>query len=230
MRGRRTAGPRSSCRRVRTSPRWRSCCWPTRPIPMPRQRRPDTASHCSQRREARDWSSCCWPTKPIPMSETTAGQTPLDCAKKQCRESSRQPGICLWRAQAYPGRGSVQPPGAVMPPVPLHSQRRSLRPWLTCCAGMARQTTCRRSTGSASRAARRGIRTTCSTKGTNDWNQFTLLDLLGVHYWFLAASPNEGGREMVVQRVPSFLPPQVAPPVCVSLTSRTCAFAGPLLI
>jgi hypothetical protein len=30
-------------------------------------------------------------------------------------------------------------------------------------------------------------------KGTNDWNQFTLLDLIGVQYGFLASSPNAGG-------------------------------------
>ncbi len=34
-------------------------------------------------------------------------------------------------------------------------------------------------------------------KGTNDWNQFTLFDLLGVQYELLTASPGDGNRTRV---------------------------------
>jgi hypothetical protein len=38
-----------------------------------------------------------------------------------------------------------------------------------------------------------GYSSTAFTKGAHDWGQFTLLDLIGVQYAFLAASPDEAG-------------------------------------
>src|ERR1035441_2183286 len=36
---------------------------------------------------------------------------------------------------------------------------------------------------------------TAFTKGAQDWSQFTLLDLIGIQYGFLAASPLDGGGD-----------------------------------
>ena len=52
--------------------------------------------------------------------------------------------------------------------------------------------TCPSWTGSSFTAVRPGYADTAFTKGANDWGQFTLLDLIGVQYSFLAASPNAG--------------------------------------
>ena len=59
------------------------------------------------------------------------------------------------------------------------------------------------------------------TKGAQDWNQFTLLELIAVQYKLLAASPKRG-------RGFQLMPPALcsATPVCRFPTWRTCTLAG----
>ena len=151
---------------------WPSCCWPTRPIPM---RRTTTARRRFTLRSGMasgSWSNCCWPTKPIPMSETTPAK----------RRWTWRRASATTRATALPfllpGRhfqAPVPPLRHPAPPAARH-RSRSLKRWLTCCAGTARWMTCLSSTGLGSGAASTGYLGTMSlTKGTKDWSQFTAL-------------------------------------------------------
>ena len=66
-----------------------------------------------------------------------------------------------------------------------------------------------------------GFSGTVFTKSAQDWSQFTLLELLAVHYHFLASSPNDGGG-IITPRTLS----QPVSTLCLFLTWRTSTSAG----
>jgi ankyrin repeat protein/N-acetylneuraminic acid mutarotase len=143
--------------------------------------------------------------KANPNERNNAGVTPLDLAKSQAQSGQQQPP----GAGGYPGMSVGVPmssPGA-SPPLNYQWQRAPGTPAATpgqeskpeAMADLLRRhgavddlpqldriRVCRRSTGDF---------VTAFTKGTNDWGQFTLLDLIGAQCGFLASFPNEGGGE-----------------------------------
>ena len=125
-----------------------------------------------------------------PNARNNAGQTPLDLAKSQAQSPQRQPpwgpgnpmpiGVPAARPQRLVPETPSTAPGQETKPETLadllrrHGAVDDL-PHLDCIAVR------RGSAGYIGDAFR---------KGAQDWNHFTLLELIGVEYSFLAASPN----------------------------------------
>jgi ankyrin repeat protein len=140
--------------------------------------------------------------KADPNERDKVGQTPLDLAKSLAQSAPGQPPGA---PRAYPGAMAV-PPGALPGRPPLNYQ------WApgTPAPAPAQESKPEamvdllRRHGAADdlprlncievRRPSANYSSTAFTKGTNDWNQFTLLDLVGVQCGFLAPSPQGGGN------------------------------------
>ena len=131
--------------------------------------------------------------KADPNERNNAGQTPLDLAKSQAQPAQGlQPGIPgnpppigvpVARLQRVaPGTPATAPGQKSEPETMADLLRRHGA--VDDLPKVDRIMVQRRSTGDSS---------TSFTKGAHDWSQFTLLDLIGVEYAFLAASPQDGG-------------------------------------
>jgi ankyrin repeat protein len=141
--------------------------------------------------------------KADPNARNNAGQTPLDLARGQARPTSPRPGM-----PQTPGSAGMVPPGPMglpssqplnintrPPGAPAATAQQEAKPEAMVdllrrhgavddLPQLDRIMVQRRSTG-YSRAA--------FTKGSHDWGQLTLLDLIGAQWGFLASSPQGGG-------------------------------------
>ena len=67
-----TAGRLCALRWRRDTQIWLDCCWPTKPMSIPR---PRTATRlCTTQCQTRSWWNCCWPTGRMPILTKTAGR------------------------------------------------------------------------------------------------------------------------------------------------------------
>ena len=138
--------------------------------------------------------------KADPNVRNTVGQTPLDLAKSQAQSAQGRtpgPGFPVPRPMlngppfAYqwqlnrPGASAATPPQEPKPDAMVALLRQHGA--LDDLPKVDRIIVQRLSTGDRFDAFR---------KGAHDWGQFSLLDLIGVEYEFLAGSPNEGGRDV----------------------------------
>jgi hypothetical protein len=141
--------------------------------------------------------------KADPNARDTAGQTPLDLAKSQVQSS---PGLPPGATRLAPGMAPPPPPMRLPYSQPLNT---TLQTPGAPAAGSQQESKPETMVDLLRRhgavddlpqpdrimAQRRstGYSSTAFTKGTHDWGQFTLLDLIGVQYAFLAASSDEAG-------------------------------------
>jgi ankyrin repeat protein/N-acetylneuraminic acid mutarotase len=129
--------------------------------------------------------------KADPNERNNAGQTPLDLAKSQAQSAQGpRPGETVYPGMVfYPG----QAPGTPAPTPGQEAKSEAMAALLRRHGAvdelpkLDRIMAQRRSTGDS---------TTAFRKGDHDWGQFSLMDLIGVQYAFLAASPNEGGGDV----------------------------------
>jgi ankyrin repeat protein/N-acetylneuraminic acid mutarotase len=134
--------------------------------------------------------------KADPNERNNAGQTPLDLAKSQPQSAQGQPP----GSAQLPGMGGRSPrpirqrqvPGSPPAAAEQESNPDAMADLLRRHGAVDdlpkvdRITVQRRSTGDSG---------TAFTKGAQDWSQFTLLDLIGMQYGFLAASPSDGSGD-----------------------------------
>jgi ankyrin repeat protein/N-acetylneuraminic acid mutarotase len=139
-------------------------------------------------REMAEWLLA---NKADPNERNNAGQTPLDFAKSQAQPTQGlQSGMGGYPMPVgVPAAGPQrQPPGTPATAPGQKSKPETMADLLRQHGALDdlpqpdRIEVRRRSTGYCGDAFR---------KGAQDWNQFTLLELIGVQYSFLAASPNE---------------------------------------
>ena len=140
--------------------------------------------------------------KADPNERNNAGQTPLDLAKSQAQSAPGQP---LGAPRAFPGAMAV-PYGALPGPAPLNYQWAPGTPAPAPAQESKPETMADllRRHGAADdlprldcievRRPSANYSSTVFTKSTNNWSQFTLLDLIGVQCGFLAPSP-QGERD-----------------------------------
>jgi hypothetical protein len=140
--------------------------------------------------------------KADPNERNNAGQTPLDLAKSQAQSAPGQPPGA---PRAFPGAMAV-PPGALPGPPPLNYRWAPGTPAPAPAQESKSETMVDllRRHGAADdlprldcievRRPSANYSSTVFTKSTNNWSQFTLLDLIGVQCGFLARSP-QGERD-----------------------------------
>jgi ankyrin repeat protein len=159
-----------------------------------------TALHFAVSRGLREMVELLLANKADPNERNNDGQTPLDLAKSQAQSApGLPPGV-----PARPVRMVVPgaPPGSPQaltyqwrqtPGTPATTPGQESKP--ETMVDLLRRNGALDDLPQLDRITvqRLGIRVnTPFTKGAHDWSQFTLLDLIGVQYGFLAASPNEG--------------------------------------
>jgi ankyrin repeat protein len=153
----------------------------------------NTPLHCAVMSGQRELAELLLASKADPNERNNAGQTPLDVAKSQAQSAQGQrpgaPGYPGIRVPAPMGRPGGYP--GQLPGTPATAQAQEPKP--ETMADLLRRH------GAADdlprldcvelRRPSANYSSTVFTKGTNDWNQFTLLELIAVQYRFLAGSP-----------------------------------------
>jgi ankyrin repeat protein/N-acetylneuraminic acid mutarotase len=159
----------------------------------------ETPLHYAVRSGQRESAELLLANQADPNERNNAGQTPLDQAKSQPLSA---PGQTLRAAGGYPGL-----PPAGQPSQPLSYQWRPGTP-ASASAPESKPGTMAdllRQHGAVddlphldqigTRRGTIGFSEALFTKGAQDWNQFTLLELVAVQYKLLAASPSSGGGD-----------------------------------
>jgi cytohesin len=161
-----------------------------------------TPLHLAVQSGQRELAELLLANKADPNERNNVGQTPLDLAKSQAQSAQvlppgatrLPPGMASPLPMRLPGSQplnvTLQTPGAPAAGSQQESKPETMVDLLRQhgavddLPSLDRIMVRRRSTGYSS---------TAFTKGAHDWGQFTLLDLIGVQYAFLAASPDEAG-------------------------------------
>ncbi len=145
----------------------------------------DTPLHFAVRDGRRELVELLLANQADPNERNKAGQTPLDMAKSQ-GQAPQRPGMGMMPPGAYrpgtppPSLAPGQPEPKPEPMADLLRRHGAVDDLPKLDRIMARR--------SAS-----GFSESAFTKGAQDWNQFTLLELLAVQYKLLAAVPSHGG-------------------------------------
>jgi ankyrin repeat protein len=138
--------------------------------------------------------------KADPNERNNAGQTPLDLAKSPASSAPGQPPRGLPGFSVLPG---ARPPGtpplayqwqAPGTPAPATAQESKPETTVDLLRRYGAVEDLPRLNCIEVRRPSANYSSTAFTKSTNDWNQFTLLDLVGVQCGFLAPSPQGGGN------------------------------------
>ena len=156
-----------------------------------------TPLHLAVQSGQRELAELLLANKADPNERDNRGRTPLDDAKSMEQQPQPMPGMLP--PPARPGRPMV--PGAAPgypgqpPSVPTTAPVQEAKPE-TMADLLRRQGALDDLPHLDQIGVRRtavGFSGTVFSKSTQDWSQFTLLELLAVHYDFLASSPSEGG-------------------------------------
>jgi ankyrin repeat protein/N-acetylneuraminic acid mutarotase len=143
-----------------------------------------TSLHMAINNGSREMVELLLANKADPNVRDISGQTPLDYAK--AKGLSPRPGTVPMARPYSPSPGIQPAPGSAAQESGPEALADLLRRH-----GAADHLPALDRIGVSRRATR--YSDYVFKKGSNDWSQFTLLDLIGVQYAFLAASPNEGG-------------------------------------
>ena len=132
--------------------------------------------------------------KADPNERNNAGQTPLDLAKSPAQSAQSYP---LGGPGGYPGMITPARPQRLVPGTPATAQGQESKP--EAMADLLRQ---HGASDDLPRLDCIELRRPSSkyssivfTKGTNDWNQFSLMELIAVHYGLLAGRPAGESRQ-----------------------------------
>jgi ankyrin repeat protein/N-acetylneuraminic acid mutarotase len=156
----------------------------------------DTPLHQAVKTGQRELAELLLAYKADPNERNNFGLTPLDLAKREPQSAQGQPP----GSAQLPGMGGrdprprrqLQTPGSPPAAAEQKSKPDAMADLLRRHGAVDdlpkvdRIMVERHSTGDSG---------TAFTKGAQDWSQFTLLDLIGMQYGFLATSPNEGGGD-----------------------------------
>jgi ankyrin repeat protein/N-acetylneuraminic acid mutarotase len=160
-----------------------------------------TPLHLAVEKGKQDLVDLLLANKADPNARNKAGQTPLDLAEHK----GPSPGVPLnyqWRAPGQPGNYTVAPPGVGT--LIINSSSLQLAP-SAAPSSPASMADLLRQHGASDDLPRPDCielrrpsvkySSIVFTKGTNIWNQFSLLELIAVHYSFLAGSPAGESRQ-----------------------------------
>ncbi len=141
-----------------------------------------TPLHVAVRNANQELAELLLANKADPNERDNSGKTPLDLAK----------GIVQQRQGMPPGTIPSYP-GQIMPPTSAQQSKFGVMPDLLRRHGALDDLPRLDQIGIRRSAV--GVSGPIFTKGSQDWSQFTLLELLAVHYSFLASQPDSAGGD-----------------------------------
>jgi len=152
----------------------------------------DTPLHLAVVNGQRELAELLLANKADPNARDNAGQTPLDFAKSPAQSNSPRPAMLMPGAMPMPGGYSMnitpKQPGAPTTATQPESKPETMADLLRRRGAVDDLPQLNRITV---RRPSANVSATIFAKGTNDWNQFTLLELLGVEYNFLSFPAQE---------------------------------------